>query len=152
MTLVTCRLTAKNRDQLRTLRSVIEYGLPLVPGGERFGVDRLGLLFILMATCPGDCSTGVLFIVLCTASEHGVGRWKGGGCIARPPQPHRRPWWGVCCYLAAVSEWVMSRGVDVVAGRSMAEIKFAAVTVYLHTLSGRCFCFRYWIQLLAVDY
>jgi len=26
---VTCRLTAKNRDQLLTLRSVIEYGLPL---------------------------------------------------------------------------------------------------------------------------
>jgi len=25
---VTCRLAAKNRDQLRTLRSVIEYGLP----------------------------------------------------------------------------------------------------------------------------
>ena len=74
MTLVTSRLTAKNRDQLRTLRSVIEYGLPLVPGGERFGVDRLGLLFIHMATCPGDCSTGVLFIVQCTASEHGVGR------------------------------------------------------------------------------
>jgi len=29
MTHVTCRLTAKNLDQLRTLRSVIEYGLPL---------------------------------------------------------------------------------------------------------------------------
>jgi len=29
MTHVTCRLTAKNRDQLRNRRSVIEYGLPL---------------------------------------------------------------------------------------------------------------------------
>jgi len=30
MTHVTCRLTAKNRDQLRNpIRSVIEYGLPL---------------------------------------------------------------------------------------------------------------------------
>ena len=29
MTHVTCRLTAKNRDQLRNLTSVIEYGLPL---------------------------------------------------------------------------------------------------------------------------
>jgi len=29
MTHITCRLTSKNRDQLRTLRSVIEYGLPL---------------------------------------------------------------------------------------------------------------------------
>jgi len=28
MTHVTCRLTAKNRDQLRNPRSVIEYGLP----------------------------------------------------------------------------------------------------------------------------
>jgi len=28
MTHVTCRLTAKNWDQLRNLRSVIEYGLP----------------------------------------------------------------------------------------------------------------------------
>jgi len=41
-------------------------------------------------------------------SVHSVRTWcrsvKGGGCIARPPQPHRRPWWGVGCYLAAVSE------------------------------------------------
>ena len=29
VTHVTCRLTAKNWDQLRTLRLVIEYGLPL---------------------------------------------------------------------------------------------------------------------------
>ena len=29
MTHVTCRLTAKNRDQLRNSHSVIEYGLPL---------------------------------------------------------------------------------------------------------------------------
>jgi len=29
MTHVACRLTAKNRDQLRNLHSVIEYGLPL---------------------------------------------------------------------------------------------------------------------------
>ena len=29
MTHVTCRLTAKNRDQLRTLRLVVEYRLPL---------------------------------------------------------------------------------------------------------------------------
>ena len=40
MTLVTCRLTAKNRDQLRnpTLGNVIEYGLPFpllfIPVGE----------------------------------------------------------------------------------------------------------------------
>ena len=38
MTHATCRLTAKNRDQLRTLRSVIEYGPPLpftfYPGGH----------------------------------------------------------------------------------------------------------------------
>ena len=27
MTHITCRLTAKNRDQLRTLRSIIEYEL-----------------------------------------------------------------------------------------------------------------------------
>jgi len=27
---VTCRLTAKNRDQLWNLRSVIEYGLPFL--------------------------------------------------------------------------------------------------------------------------
>jgi len=33
MTHVTCRLTAKNRDQLRNpIRSVIEYGLPLPRG------------------------------------------------------------------------------------------------------------------------
>jgi len=33
MTHVTCRLTAKNRDQLRNpVRSVIEYGLPLLLG------------------------------------------------------------------------------------------------------------------------
>jgi len=32
MTHVTCRLTAKNRDQRsETLRSVIEYGLPVLP-------------------------------------------------------------------------------------------------------------------------
>ena len=30
MTHVTCRLTAKNQDQLRNHRSVIEYGLPLL--------------------------------------------------------------------------------------------------------------------------
>jgi len=30
MTHVTFRLTAKNRDQLRTLLSVIEYGLPFL--------------------------------------------------------------------------------------------------------------------------
>jgi len=34
MTHVTCRLTAKNRDQLRILRSVIEYGIEL--GRYRF--------------------------------------------------------------------------------------------------------------------
>ena len=27
----TCRLTDKNRDQLRNIRSVIEYGLPFLP-------------------------------------------------------------------------------------------------------------------------
>ena len=32
MTHVTCKLTAKNRDQLRNLRSVIEYGLPFFTG------------------------------------------------------------------------------------------------------------------------
>ena len=44
MTHITCRLTAKNRDQLRTLRSVIENGLPLpfftsVGGSRQHGYD-----------------------------------------------------------------------------------------------------------------
>ena len=32
LTYVTCRLTAKNRDSSRTLRSVIEYGLSFICG------------------------------------------------------------------------------------------------------------------------
>jgi len=36
MTHITCRLTARNRDQLRNpIRSVIEYGLPFLPCSYR---------------------------------------------------------------------------------------------------------------------
>jgi len=53
MTHITCRQTAKNRDQLRTLRLVIEYGLP----------------FFKRCHDPNDHVSGV-FISVFEANEH----------------------------------------------------------------------------------
>jgi len=40
MTHVTCRLTAKNRDQLRNPRSAVEYGLPFPPWSPKLEGTR----------------------------------------------------------------------------------------------------------------
>jgi len=86
MTHVTCRLTAKNRDQLRNpIRSVIEYEQPLpfysgtCPVVDILNVIRKGRCGVLRGVCvPRKLSSGDLHSRLKTRKLLGVGETPDG--------------------------------------------------------------------------
>ena len=71
MTYVTCRLTAKNRDQLRNLCSAIEYGLPL-PFKVLTYIAASGAHVVAYVDVSNDRSLGHVDDELCEAGQRRV--------------------------------------------------------------------------------
>ena len=87
MTHITCRLTAKNRDQLGTLRSVMEYGLPFLLVHTFLTTEKnyirrawfLGFLLLLASCVEFSCWCGCIK----------TARWRSfWSCLLSGPPGH----------------------------------------------------------------